>query len=186
MQDFLDQTSRHRAAFEQFCLSLTEEELARPVPRSAWDVKAYIAHLGTIDTTVRTWFERLLGDGGAAQAPTADGASGRAFDIDRWNEAQVAARADWSLEQILEEMRSNRAALDAVVARFTPEVLDGEMHFPGDRDRPPAQVHVGGYLQALALHDPAHALDMLRALPEKADDPELADWLGPFRSMLPG
>lgn len=181
MQDFLDQTSRHRAAFERFCRSLTDEQLARPVDRSAWTVKGYVAHLGTIDLTVRQWFERLLTGGPEASG----GGSGGSFDVDRWNEAQVAARAEWTLEQILEEMQANRAALDAVVARFPAEVLDGDMHFPGDRDRPAASVNVGSYLQALALHDPAHALDMLRALPDKADDEELTAWLAPFRSMLP-
>lgn len=155
---------------------MSAEELDRPVPRSIWMVKGYVAHLATIDVTVRAWFEALL----HPSAARASVASGERFDVDRWNEAEVAKRGDRPLEMILDEMHENRAGLEAVLERLTPAVLDGTMHFPGDRDRPPADVNVHLYLRGLAWHDPIHALDMLRALPDSAADPEVAAWLGPI------
>jgi hypothetical protein len=78
-----------------------------------------------------------------------------------------------------------RPALEAVVVKFTPELIDGELFFPGDRDRPPALIKVADYLVGLAWHDPLHVIDMLRALPERSDDPALAEWVGPLRARLP-
>ena len=40
----------NRRKFEAFCNSLSEEELARHVPDSAWYVKDFVSHLSTLDT----------------------------------------------------------------------------------------------------------------------------------------
>ena len=42
----------HRAKFEVFCRSLSDEQLNRQVPSSTWIVKDFISHLATIDGTV--------------------------------------------------------------------------------------------------------------------------------------
>ncbi len=184
VSDFLAEARRHRQAFERLCGSLDDRELAQSVPRSIWTVKGYIAHLATIDLIVQRWLETLLeAEGSGVALHVAGAAAHTGFDVDEWNEAHVAERDDWALDRILDEMHGNRSNLEAVAERLTPEILDGLLYFPGDRDRAPADVNVGLYLQGLAWHDPIHAVDILRALPGRVDDPELSGWLGPLARM---
>ncbi len=39
----------NRRKFEDFCYSLSDAQLARPVPSSTWIVKDFAAHLATLD-----------------------------------------------------------------------------------------------------------------------------------------
>ncbi len=184
VETFLATSAAHRQRFEAFCRCLTAEELAAAVPQSIWTVKGYIAHLATIDVVVTDWFSTLASAQQAAVAQHQAGADAHTgFDVDDWNEAHVAARTDWSVDQILDEMAQNRATLNTVVERFTTDVVDSDMFFPGDRERPPTELPVANYLVGLALHDPIHVLDMLRALPHRAADHELATWLDSVRGL---
>jgi len=49
----------HRRRFEEFCRSLSEEELSRAVPDSAWTVKDFASHLGTLDAELIRWFDAV-------------------------------------------------------------------------------------------------------------------------------
>ena len=173
VRSIIDVIDAERDRFARFCRSLSEEELARPVPDSTWRVKDFISHLATIDGPVARWFAAIqAGDGGG------HGASGAASNIDRFNDAAVAARRDRSVEEILVEAATERAKLVAVLGRFTDEQLDGTVHFGGDSKRPPSDLQVGRYLQGWARHDAIHVADMLKALPERRADPLVAEWLG--------
>ena len=61
--------------------------------------------------------------------------------------------------------------------RFTDQVIDGEIYFPGDKHRAPMNLKLEHYLIGWAEHDPIHVRDQLRALPERQDDPALVSWL---------
>jgi hypothetical protein len=180
VQPVVDEVRRHRARFDDFCRTLKEEQLNRPVPESTWIVRDYISHLATIDKTVVVWFESLA-DGGAAPAAAqtrdAADAGGAAFDIDAWNDGQVTKLRDTPVPELLNLARDHRTHLLAAMDRFTDATLDADIAFPGDANRPPESINFGGYLTAWAKHDPAHARDMLRALPERARDPALRIWL---------
>lgn len=166
----------HRVRFESFARSLSDDELALPVPQSEWIVKDYISHLATIDLTVKEWFRTLAT--GEAPPPSREKPTERpAFDIDAWNNRQVAKRREATVEQILEEAATNRAELLAIMDLFSDATLDADIPFPGDANRAPSSMNFGGYLIAWATHDPAHTLDMLRALPGRRDEQELRDWL---------
>lgn len=179
VQPIVDEVRRHRARFDDFCRGLSDEQLARPVPDSTWIVKDYISHLATIDKTVVVWFESLA-DGSAA-APTAEArdaaGDGGGFDIDAWNDRQVAKLRDTPVPDLLTLARDHRVRLLAAMDRFTDATIDSDIPFPGDATRRPQPINFGGYLIAWAKHDPAHARDMLRALPERAQDPGLGTWL---------
>ena len=55
------------------------------------------------------------------------------------------------------------------------------MWFDGDAKRPPGNVPFGMFLAGWAWHDPIHAADMLKALPELAADPAIKSWVeNPF------
>ena len=164
----------HRAKFERFCRSLSDEELSRPVPDSTWVVKDFVSHLATLDSELARTFEAA-----AAGRPEDAGrnADGTPFDLDGYNDARVAERQDWPLERILEEAADNRAALIETLERLTDEDIARVMHFQGDAKRSPAQLPLKVFMMGWSLHDPIHVADMLKALPQRADDPELAAWL---------
>lgn len=166
--------NQHRASFEAFCRSLTGEELDRKVPDATWLVRDYIAHLATIDTWVGDWFTHMVE--GTPWRPS--GESGAPFTIDDWNEGQVVPRRGNPVDALLAEAAANRDRLWAIVDRFTAELLATQFDFRG------TMVTFQRYLELWSGHDPAHAMDMLRALPEKAADPEVAAWIDGYRRAL--
>jgi len=174
MQQVIDTIKDERLRFEVFCRSLSEEELARPVPDSTWTVRDFIPHLGTLDTELIRWFEGVAN--GVPDSIEHD-ADGRPFDLDGWNDSTVAERREWTLDRIFAEAVANREKLIATIEQLTDEQTDSVTRFSGDNKRPPADVPLKLFLAGWAHHDAIHVADMLKALPERADDPEMQAWL---------
>jgi uncharacterized damage-inducible protein DinB len=174
VQHAADTMQKHRQQFEEFCRSLSEEELARPVPDSTWTVKDFIIHLAQFDTEVARWMEALKA--GRIEAPGRN-EDGGAFDVDAYNNARVAERHDWPLERILAEGAENRANLIVVMEELEDAHIEQTVQFPGDNKRDPAQVQFKLFLMGLARHDPVHVADMVKALPERAANPAIAAWI---------
>jgi hypothetical protein len=137
-------------------------------------VKDFVSHLGTLDPELARTFEATAEGRPEDAGRNADGSP---FDLDDYNDAQVAERRDWPRERILEEAARNRVALIETLERLTDEDVSQLMHFQGDAKRSPAQLPLKVFLLGWSLHDPIHVADMLKALPERAGDPELAAWL---------
>lgn len=173
----IDEIEEHRRHFETWCRSLGEEELARPVPDSSWRVKDFISHLATIDVTVADWFAAIADGGDIETAMASQAEGGQPFDINRWNDAQVEERRDWSLDQIFEEARRTRADIVKQLERLDDAMLEATIHFGGDGKRPPSDIKLIDYLTGWAKHDPIHVNDMIRALPERATDAQVVAWL---------
>jgi hypothetical protein len=171
----IDEQARHRAAFEAFCRSLTPEELATRVPGAPWTVHGYIAHLATIDSLIAPFLAPLVGD---SDVPRPQVAPPSPFDIDEWNESIVPLRADASLEDLFAEASRHRGNFVRVISALSEAQLDMMIPFGGDRkviDLPPTQVRLEDLLWAIALHDPNHTQDILRALPHR--EPDVREWL---------
>ncbi len=169
----------NRRKFEEFCFSLSEDELARPVPDSTWIVKDFASHLATLDI----YFNASVGtvERGGAMDMTRD-ADGAAFDLDVWNDQQVAERRGWSMQRIFEEAATNREQLITSFGRLSEEQIARAMHF-SDPKRGAADFPLKAFLVGWAQHDPIHTADMLKALPERASDAALQAWLAnPFVS----
>jgi len=162
----------NREKFESFCRTLSEEELSRPVPGGHWEVKDCITHLATLDTVMTEQVETL-----AAGGNQTIGGNGSNFDIDAWNEVEVQKRHNWSLDQILDEAAQNRKTFLASLSKLTDAQIEQTMHFTGDNKRDPADIQYKLFLGGLARHDPIHAADMIKALPERAEDPAIKEWL---------
>jgi hypothetical protein len=170
----------NRRRFEAFCLSLSDEEAMRPVPNSTWVVKDFASHLDTLDTTMTRYIEHVASGGNIDMG--ADPAGG-GFNLDDWNDAEVAQRREWPMAKIFDEARANREALIAALARLSEEDISRNMHFK-DPKRGEADFPLKAFLVGWAQHDPIHTADMLRALPERADDAEMKAWLAnPFVGM---
>jgi hypothetical protein len=167
----------NRKKFEAFCSSLSDEQLNRAVPQSTWVVRDFAAHLDTLDTALLRWF--AAAGGNTTAAATAD--DGTPLDVDAFNDAQVASRRDWPLDRVFAEAAENRARLIDLLGALTQEQIDATMRFAGDAKRGPADIPLKVFLSGWAQHDPIHVADMLKALPERADDAELKAWLdSPF------
>jgi hypothetical protein len=174
VQHAADTMQKHRRQFDEFCRSLSEEELARPVPDSTWTVKDFIIHLAQFDEEIARWMEALKA--GRVEAPGRS-EDGGAFDVDAYNNARVTERHEWPLERILAEGAENRAKLAIVMEELEDAHIEQTVQFPGDNKRDPAQVQFKLFLMGLARHDPIHVADMLKALPERAASPAIAAWM---------
>lgn len=163
-----------RRRFEVFCRALSDEELARPVPNSTWQVRDFVAHLATLDTQLQIWFESVVAGKPDSQIRNADG---QPEGIDDWNDRTVAERRGWPLEKVLDEGAENREKLIPVIEQMTEEHMNTVVHFAGDSKRPPADIPFGLFLSGWSHHDAIHLADMLKALSERVDDPELQAWL---------
>lgn len=171
----IDNIRAHRVRFEAFCRSLSEEELMRPVPNSTWLVKDFASHLASLDPAMAESF-RLSAQGRADEVFHTE--QSEAFrDLDAWNDARVAERRGWPLARIQAEAEANRAALIEVLEGLSEEELQRELYFTGDNKRSPARLPLRAFLLGWSLHDPIHAADMLKALPERSGDAELAAWV---------
>jgi hypothetical protein len=177
-QGVIDAIMENRRRFEDFCYSLTDEQLGRPVPDSTWIVRDFAAHLDTLDTALVRWFA------GAADGVAVDSsrnADGAAFDIDAFNDAQVEARRAWPLDQVFAEAQQNRRKLIEALSELSEAQIDETMHFAADAKRNAGDLPLKLFLAGWAQHDPIHVADMLKALPERATDPEIIAWIGnPF------
>jgi hypothetical protein len=160
-------TAVHRAKYNAFCRSLSEAELQRPIPDSHWRVVDYISHLASIDIWVGKWFAAWA-DGRDFDFKNDDGSW---MNIDTWNDERINERKDAPLEDLLTEAANHRTNLEATMAKFSPELLARPFDFRG------ANITFLRYLQLWAAHDPAHSADMLKALPERASDPDLKAWI---------
>ena len=175
IQPILDEQGRHRERFETFCRSLSPAELATTVPGAPWTVHGYIAHLATIDSLISPLLAPLAGIAGIAPPDPPPPAP---FDIDDWNEAIVPMRAGASVADLLTESQKHRAEFVRVLSALTDGQLDMMIPFGGDRkviDLPATTVRLEDLLWAIALHDPNHTQDILRAIPHR--EPDAREWL---------
>ena len=174
MQKTIKTIENERRRFEAFCRSLSEEELASPVPDSTWIVRDFIAHLGTLDTELIRWFDGVAD--GVPDATERD-ADGRPFKLDDWNDNTVAERREWTLDQVFEEAAANREKLIATLEKLTEEHVNSTARMGGDSKRPPAEVPLKLFIAGWAHHDAVHVADMLKALPERAEAPDMRAWM---------
>jgi hypothetical protein len=135
--------------------------------------EGFIAHVATLDAAYIGWFSAFAGD---ADVGNHRGSPG--FDVDHFNESAVAERRGRSLDDILDEAVELRARLITVMERFSADHLDITIRFGGDRKRPAVDLQLGQFLPGWARHDAIHVADMLKALPERRNNPEIVAWLG--------
>jgi hypothetical protein len=133
------------AAFHQLLSALREapaaiEEQVRSVPAHRWvDVvldgevtwtrRELLAHIAANDLRQLTRVRVGAGIGTQRDVEALE----EQGDVDRWNQAQVAARSGSSVEELLAEMQMHRRALIALLEQLTPEQRSREMPFRATR-----------------------------------------------------
>jgi hypothetical protein len=129
-------------------------------------VRDYIAHLATIDGPVGEMFRGVHG----GEDPGIRNQDGARFDVDKWNESQIQARREKSVDELFMEAAASRTELRKLLAALTEEDISKKIKFQGDNRRPPAEIELRQYLRGWCKHDVMHAVDMMRAVPEGIDD----------------
>lgn len=93
--------------------SLSDEELLRPETAGAWSAKNLIAHLADWEGLLLA----VIQDREAGRPESWPIADGDMQGLDAWNNAQVIARADWSLEDVQEYFDQTHADLMEVLEK---------------------------------------------------------------------
>jgi uncharacterized damage-inducible protein DinB len=117
-----------------------------------WSARLTLAHVGSAHWS-HLEVARALVAGETVDLP--------GFELDEWNEARVAERADWSPAKILVDLKAAQDATQAFMAEL--EAKDMEI-----RGVHPAlgKVSAGQVLRVIALHDSLHRRDILKLLRE--------------------
>jgi hypothetical protein len=101
------------------------------------------------------------------------------MDIDDWNDVAVAARAGASIDDLLAEAARHRANMVRGIEAVSDAALDAQVPFGARRATglPDVLVPYRSILWAIAVHDPNHTNDILRALSHRREEPFVREWL---------
>lgn len=123
-----------------------------------WSIRLTLAHLGAAQRGHLEVAQRLAA-GKAVELP--------GFDLDTWNEARVAERADWSAEQVLADLKAAQQATFAFLEELDAQKLAMSGIHPALDEVTVAQV-----LRIIPAHDNLHRRDILNLLQEMKETTE--------------
>jgi len=117
-----------------------------------WSVRLTLAHVGSAQWSHLEVVRRLI-----AREPVAlpD------FELDAWNLAQVAKRADWTAAQVLADLETAHQQTLAFLDRLGAEKLDIVGLHPAL-----GEISVGQVFRVIALHDSLHRRDIVQLVRE--------------------
>lgn len=121
-----------------------------------WSVRLTLAHVGSAQWSHLEVAQRLVA-GEPVDLP--------GFELDAWNNAQVAKRADWPAEKILADLEAAQQA----TLTFLKGLDAAKLAITGAH---PAlgEVSVGQVLRIISVHDGMHRRDVLCLLREMTED----------------
>ena len=117
-----------------------------------WTVRLTLAHVGSAHWS-HLDVARSVVAGKTVNLP--------GFELDEWNEARVAERANWSPAQILADLQAAQEATFTFMTTLDAEDLDARGGHPAL-----GEVSAGQVLRVIALHDSLHRRDILKLLRE--------------------
>ena len=117
-----------------------------------WSVRLTLAHVGSAQWS-HLEVARRLASGKTVELP--------GFNLDAWNEAQVAERANWSVDQVLADLEAAQQASFAFLDGLDAETLARTGTHPAL-----GEMNVGQVIRVIGLHDNLHRRDLLRLLEE--------------------
>ena len=146
---------------EKMAAGLTEADLAKPVygaEEPEWTVKDILAHLASMGASPSFFIgmaQRAMSSSGGGGGMPAD------FDVNAFNNQQVAARTDKTIFELLAEFRQGHEKGVETIAATPDEVLTFKMPNPFE----------GGMSSALEMiegsccdHEAQHLMDIAQAL----------------------
>lgn len=128
---------------------LDADQAARSV-NAGWSVQDLLAHLAAAELGHCEVIRRLQ-SGGVTPAGS--------FDLDAFNNAEVAARRSYPLAQTLAEYQANRAATLRLLATIGEGDWDNAGYHPGGFD-----TTIEGVFRVIAIHEKRHLREIKSAL----------------------
>ena len=113
-----------------------------------WSIRLTLAHVGSAQWSHLEVAQRLV----AGQSVEISG-----FDLDEWNDARVAERADWTPGQVLSDLEAGQRETLAFLEGLEPEQLAITGTYPAL-----GKVSVSQSLRIIPVHDNLHRRDILR------------------------
>lgn len=113
-----------------------------------WSVRLVLAHVGAAQWSHLEVARRLVA-GQTVEIPD--------FDLDAWNQAAVAKRADWSVEQVLADLDEGQRAMFEFLDGLDAEKLAITGSHPAL-----GEMNVGQVARVIGLHDGLHRRDVLK------------------------
>lgn len=122
--------------------SLQPEELEREAVEGGWSPRDTLAHLAAAELGHQWVIQRLL----AGESPARAG-----FDLDAFNNAEVAARQDRNITEIMQELADTRGETLAILDVVGPQDWDRAGSHPGGFD-----TTVEAVFRVIAIHERRH------------------------------
>ncbi len=122
--DIVDRLESNRESIRSFFQPLSEKEQGVRVyeEEPGWTVRQVLAHLVTIEGSMHTLFDNILGGGTGF---TADD-----FDVDRFNRSQPQKLDHLTLEEVLDRFASVRAKTISMAAEMDETDLNRKGNHP--------------------------------------------------------
>ncbi len=133
--------------------SIGEADLDRGVYENGWSARQLLAHIAAIEWT----YPRLIEQAQIPAEPRSAGSSGGRFDMDAYNQKQVANRSSATIADLLAEFARNREATIDAVANADAALLEQPTRSAGGVEGTLLEVlvgvtveHVRGHIEDLA------------------------------------
>lgn len=149
-EKLVDRLNAARCELLALISSLNDRQAAQESPYPGWTVKDVAAHLTAAERGHQQVIRALL----AGQDTVIDG-----FDLDAFNEREVASRRGRSLAELLAELASSRAETLALLEAVGTEDWERAGFHPGGFD-----TTVEGVFRVIAIHEKRHAKDIRAVL----------------------
>jgi uncharacterized protein (TIGR03083 family) len=127
--DVVNAVRTFREKLEEIAGGLTEDGWSRQVYPRGWTARQLLAHVAS--TSGVAGFALML-----SRAPGGAAGAGGAYDIDQFNQQQVALREGRSVAELLGEVRSNTERDIAAIEAASEEELSRAFRAPWDVEGP--------------------------------------------------
>lgn len=134
---------------------IPETRLPRSLAQGEWSVREILAHLANAERDHRRVAQAIL-TGTPLELPN--------FDLDRWNQAGVARRADQDVRAILDDLEAEHRETIAFAATLSPGDLEKQGYHPAL-----GEITVGKLLRVVGLHQRMHRRDIAALLAAHTD-----------------
>lgn len=112
MQDLIERLAQNREALRALVTSVPADKTEAPLGPENWTIRELIAHLVSAE-----WSQRYI----AQIVVNRPGYQFKPVDRDKWNQDEVARRADKSLDTLWQDWEAERAQTIEFVQKLTPE-----------------------------------------------------------------
>jgi len=121
MQELIERLAQNREALRALITRVPADKAETPLGPENWTIREMMAHLVSAE-----WSQRYI----AQIVANRPGYQFKPVDRDQWNRAEVAKRADKSLDTLWHDWETERAQTIEFIQKLTPEQAAHTAHHP--------------------------------------------------------